>query len=271
MHGNSDRTKGWPAVIGIYDPLSAMVAEQAGAKALWLSSYSYSVAQGLPDLGLLPFSAEQSALLRITSSVSVPVYVDIDNGLGSRRHAVNIAKRARDAGAAGVCIEDKMSPKVSSLYEGAQALLDIGVFADIVGAIKRDVPDLQVWARLEGLNYDESIATVRSKVRRCHDTGADCVIVHNVKPSVDDLLDVLAGHEGVQLGIIPTNFMSELPHFGDLDLHAVVLANQLLRAVYPIFGDTTRALLADPVGVERDVASIADINGLVHDGAGHGL
>nr|VFK23248.1 MAG: methylisocitrate lyase [Candidatus Kentron sp. MB]VFK28393.1 MAG: methylisocitrate lyase [Candidatus Kentron sp. MB]VFK74231.1 MAG: methylisocitrate lyase [Candidatus Kentron sp. MB] len=91
-------------IIGIYDSLSAM-----GADALWFSSYSYSASRGAPDLGLLPISSEQTGLLRISSAVNIPVYVDIDNGFGSAEHALEISKRARDAGAAGVCIEDKRS------------------------------------------------------------------------------------------------------------------------------------------------------------------
>lgn len=250
-------------IIGVYDPLSAMAAERMGADALWLSSYSYSVSQGIPDLGLLPFSAEQSALIRISTAVNIPVIVDIDNGFGSVEHALNIARRSHDAGAAGICIEDKMSPKISSLYNGQQTLLKIDKFTEIIKTIKKDVADLEVWARLEGLNHQESVATIRRKINLCHDAGADCILVHNIKPRVDDLLSAIAGHKDVKIGIIPTNYMSSLHQLKDQKLHAIVLANQLLRAAYQAFVDITGTLLKEPSKVEPLIAPIEEINSLI--------
>ncbi len=263
MHRKFTKTNPPRKVIGVYDPLSAISAEQAGADALWLSSYSYSVSQGLPDLGLLPFSAEQAALLRISTAVNIPVFVDVDNAYGALEHALIIAKRAHDAGAAGICIEDKMSPKISSLYSGDQSILDIKLYAEIIQTIKSEVAGLDVWARLEGLNHQESVADVRQKIQICHNAGANCILVHNTKSTVSDLIDTIKDHDDVRIGVIPTNFMTRLHELEDQNLYAIVLANQLMRAAHRTFLEVTDLLLKDPVEVESRISPIKKINRLV--------
>nr|VFK56549.1 MAG: phosphoenolpyruvate phosphomutase [Candidatus Kentron sp. TUN]VFK62892.1 MAG: phosphoenolpyruvate phosphomutase [Candidatus Kentron sp. TUN] len=253
-------------IIGIYDPLSAMTAEAMGADALWFSSYSYSVSQGVPDLGLLPISSEQTGLLRISSAVNIPVYVDIDNGFGSAEHALEISKRARDAGAAGVCIEDKMSPKLSSLYGGKQTLLSAARYTGIIETIKRQVDGLEVWARIEGLNHNEPVMAVREKLRQCHLAGADCVIVHNTKLGIADLLAAIEGHDQIKIGIIPTTYMSKLADIARYEIYAIILANQLMRAVYSTLLSTSRLLVSDPTLVDEAISSVENINRLIRHG-----
>nr|VFK12287.1 MAG: phosphoenolpyruvate phosphomutase [Candidatus Kentron sp. LPFa] len=246
--------------------MSAMAAEAMGADALWFSSYSYSVSQGVPDLGLLPISSEQTGLLRISSAVNIPVYVDIDNGFGSAEHALEISKRARDAGAAGICIEDKMSPKLSSLYGGEQTLLSTAHYSQIIETIKREVDGIEVWARIEGLNHNEPVMEVREKLRHCHLVGADCVIVHDTKPTIDNLLAVIEGHGKIKLGIIPTTYISKLADIARYDIYAIVFANQLIRSVYKTLLSTSQVLLSEPTLVDETISSVEDINRVIRHG-----
>jgi 2-methylisocitrate lyase-like PEP mutase family enzyme len=97
---------------GVYDPLTALIAEQAGFEALYLSggAVAYTLL-GRSDVGLTTASEAVDVLARITDRVSTPVIVDGDTGFGN---ALNTQRMVRDferAGAAMVQIEDQTFPK----------------------------------------------------------------------------------------------------------------------------------------------------------------
>ncbi len=99
-------------IIGTINAYAAMMAEQVGFKALYISgagvaNYSY----GLPDLGITSLDNVLEDVRRITSVTTLPVLVDIDTGWGG---AFNIARSIQQmikAGAAAVHIEDQVQAK----------------------------------------------------------------------------------------------------------------------------------------------------------------
>jgi 2-methylisocitrate lyase-like PEP mutase family enzyme len=103
-----------PAVLapGIYDALTALIAEQAGFEALYLSGGAVAYTQfGRSDVGLTTAKEAVDTLARITDRVKTPIIVDIDNGFGN---ALNVQRTVRDferAGAAMLQMEDQTFPK----------------------------------------------------------------------------------------------------------------------------------------------------------------
>ena len=99
-------------VPGVYDGLSALLAEQAGFAAVFLSGASLSYARlGRPDAGLVTASELADACARIADRVGIPVLVDGDSGFGN---AVNLHRTIRlldRAGASAVQIEDQVTLK----------------------------------------------------------------------------------------------------------------------------------------------------------------
>ena len=99
-------------VVGTINPYCAIMAEQLGHQAIYLSGGGVANASyGLPDLGMTSLNDVIADVQRITSASSLPLLVDIDTGWGG---AFNIAKTIRDmekAGAAAVHIEDQISQK----------------------------------------------------------------------------------------------------------------------------------------------------------------
>lgn len=75
---------------GVYDCLSARIAEEAGFPALFLSggALAYS-ALGRPDLGFLGLAEFGNAIQHIVSSCRVPLLADADNGFGNAIQAAN--------------------------------------------------------------------------------------------------------------------------------------------------------------------------------------
>jgi len=97
---------------GVYDALSALLAEQAGFEALYLSGASIAYTRlGRSDVGLTTFSEVEDVLARITERVQVPVIVDADTGFGNALNTQRTVRGFERAGAAMVQLEDQGFPK----------------------------------------------------------------------------------------------------------------------------------------------------------------
>ena len=104
---------------GIYDALSALVAEQAGFEALYLSGASIAYTRlGRSDVGLTTFSEVEDTLARITERVSRPVIVDADTGFGNALNAQRTVRGFERAGAAMIQLEDQSFPKRCGHLDG---------------------------------------------------------------------------------------------------------------------------------------------------------
>ena len=104
---------------GVYDALSALIAEQAGFEALYLSGASIAYSRlGRSDIGLTTPTEVAQTLAHITDRVALPVIVDADTGFGN---ALNTQRTVRDferAGAAMIQIEDQTFPKRCGHLDG---------------------------------------------------------------------------------------------------------------------------------------------------------
>ena len=97
---------------GIYDALSALLAEQAGFEALYLSGASIAYTRlGRSDVGLTTFSEVEDTLARITDRVATPVIVDADTGFGNALNVQRTVRGFERAGAAMIQLEDQTFPK----------------------------------------------------------------------------------------------------------------------------------------------------------------
>ena len=104
---------------GIYDALSALVAEQAGFEALYLSGASIAYTRlGRSDVGLTTASEVAQTLSMITERVSCPVIVDADTGFGNALNTQRTVREFERAGAAMIQIEDQTFPKRCGHLEG---------------------------------------------------------------------------------------------------------------------------------------------------------
>jgi 2-methylisocitrate lyase-like PEP mutase family enzyme len=104
---------------GVYDALSALIAEQAGFEALYLSGASIAYTRlGRSDLGLTTYSEVEDVLARITERVPVPVIVDADTGFGNALNVQRTVRGFERAGAAMVQLQDQGFPKRCGHLDG---------------------------------------------------------------------------------------------------------------------------------------------------------
>jgi 2-methylisocitrate lyase-like PEP mutase family enzyme len=104
---------------GVYDALTALVAEQAGFEALYLSGASIAYTRlGRSDIGLTTATEVADTLARITERVRVPVIVDADTGFGNALNTQRTVRAFERAGAAMIQLEDQTFPKRCGHLDG---------------------------------------------------------------------------------------------------------------------------------------------------------
>jgi methylisocitrate lyase len=108
---------------GVYDALSAKLAERAGFELLFLSGYAVAATYlGEPDFGILTQTEVIETARRVVRSVRVPVIVDGDTGHGG---VVNVQRLVREVvalGARGLLLEDQVWPKRCGHMRGKQVI-----------------------------------------------------------------------------------------------------------------------------------------------------
>ena len=104
---------------GVYDTLSAKMAEHVGFKLAFVSGYAVSATSiGEPDVGLLTQSEIIDRARRICNSVTIPIIVDADTGYGNPLNVTRTVKELIQAGAAGCFLEDQQWPKRCGHMQG---------------------------------------------------------------------------------------------------------------------------------------------------------
>nr|MDQ3853384.1 isocitrate lyase/PEP mutase family protein [Thermoproteota archaeon] len=97
---------------GVFDALSAKIAEYVGFEAMFQTGYGSSAALlGMPDFGLLNSGETVDNAMRIIRAVRVPVLVDADTGYGNPLNVWRLVRDLERLGAAGIFLEDQVWPK----------------------------------------------------------------------------------------------------------------------------------------------------------------
>lgn len=138
---------------GVYDPLSALVATQAGFEGLYLSGASIAYTHlGRSDVGLTTYSEVESTLARITDRVDTPVIVDADTGFGNALNMQRTVRGFERAGAAMIQIEDQGFPKRCGHLDGKTVISLDEMCGKIKAALDaRHSPDTLIMARTDAL------------------------------------------------------------------------------------------------------------------------
>ena len=181
---------------GIYDALSALVAEQAGFEALYLSGASIAYTRlGRPDIGLTTFSEVQDTLARITERVGLPLIVDADTGFGNALNVQRTVRGFERAGAAMIQLEDQTFPKRCGHLEG-KAVVPL---AEMQGKLRaaldaRAGTDTLILARTDAVAV-EGLDAALDRAEAYLDCGVDALFVEALRsPEQMDIACRRLGH-----------------------------------------------------------------------------
>lgn len=109
--------------MGAHDAVSAMLAEQAGAPAIFVSGFVASaVIAGKADIGILTQTEMFEHIRRICRASTVPVFADADTGYGGILDVQRTMELWEEAGASCLHIEDQALPKKCGHFAGKQLI-----------------------------------------------------------------------------------------------------------------------------------------------------
>jgi len=167
---------------GVYDALSALVAEQAGFEALYLSGASIAYTRlGRSDVGLTTFSEVEDTLARITERVRLPVIVDADTGFGNALNAQRTVRGFERAGAAMIQLEDQSFPKRCGHLEGKGVIPPDEMCGKLRAALDaRRSRDTLILARTDALAV-EGFEAALERAERYLACGVDALFVEALR------------------------------------------------------------------------------------------
>jgi methylisocitrate lyase len=162
---------------GVWDPLSALLAERAGFGTVFLSGFALAgTLLGEPDIGIIGQAEMADAARRVCAAVpGLNVVVDADTGYGSTSSVERTVHLWEQAGAAGMFLEDQEWPKKCGHMEGKR-VVEREEWLTKLRAALRSRDGLHVTARTDAravISLDEAIT--RGKMAR--DLGVDAVFV----------------------------------------------------------------------------------------------
>lgn len=171
---------------GAWDALSALLIEQAGFRGVYATGGGIARSSGVPDIGLITMSEQISRVKMLCDAVSVPVLADADTGYGNALNLMRAVREMETAGAAGVHIEDQVTPKRCGHYEGKE-VVDRREFVRKIEAAcaARRHEDFVIIARTDAravLGLDEALR----RGQECRQAGADVIFVE-APQSVDEI------------------------------------------------------------------------------------
>lgn len=258
---------------GVWDPLSALLAGEAGFSVLFVSGYCVAgTALGRPDIGLITQDQMADVARRICAVVpDRSVVVDADTGYGNSINVARTVELWEGAGAAGMFLEDQVWPKRCGHMAGKEVVERAEWLAKLRAAIGTRT-HLHITARTDArsvLGLDEAI----ERARMARDLGVDAVFVEAPESRAE--LELIASRlDGIALvanmvefGRTPLLSLAELSALGYRlvvsPVAAVFAATKAMRSLYARLraAGTARDDLEDLVTFE-DFTSIVGLDAL---------
>jgi methylisocitrate lyase len=159
---------------GVFNTITAQLAEKTGFKALYFSGGAFANSMGLPDLGVFTISELVGAVRQITPLIEVPLIVDVDTGFGETGNVMRTVAEIERAGVAAIHIEDQVMPKRCGHLAGKQVVDVERMVQKIVAAKEARTGDLVLIARTDARaihGLDAAIARAKAYVK----AGADAI------------------------------------------------------------------------------------------------
>ena len=167
---------------GIYDALSALVAEQSGFEALYLSGASIAYTRlGRSDVGLTTATEVADTLARITERVSLPVIVDADTGFGNALNVQRTVLAFERAGAAMIQLEDQGFPKRCGHLDGKTVVPTREMQGKLRAALDaRRSPQTLILARTDAVAV-EGFEAAMDRAEAYLECGVDALFIEAVR------------------------------------------------------------------------------------------
>jgi 2-methylisocitrate lyase-like PEP mutase family enzyme len=219
---------------GVYDAMTAAMAESAGFGAVYLSGAAVAYTRlGRPDIGLVSMTEMADTLAHIRERVALPIVVDGDTGFGNALGAQRTIRCFERAGADAVQIEDQAFPKRCGHLRD-KVLISAGEMAGKIRACVDARDRALIIARTDAIaveGYDAAMA----RAERYLDAGADVLFIEAPEDEAQ-LADIPARFGGrvvlmanmIEGGRTP---MHDAAQLGRLGYRLVIFPGAIVRAL----------------------------------------
>jgi 2-methylisocitrate lyase-like PEP mutase family enzyme len=165
---------------GIYDMVSARVADALGFEALYMTGFGVVASHlGLPDAGLATYSDMVGRVRLMAEGITAPLIADGDTGYGGLLNIDHTVRGYEAAGAAAIQLEDQEFPKKCGHTPGRRVVpLSDAVRRIKVAAEARSSKDFLIVARTDArtsLGLDEALRRGEAFLK----AGADVLFIES--------------------------------------------------------------------------------------------
>jgi 2-methylisocitrate lyase-like PEP mutase family enzyme len=186
------RNKEFILAPGIFDLISALIADREDFKALYVTGYGTVASYlGLPDAGIATYRDMIERIAQMVKMTSKPIIADADTGYGGLLNVRHTIRGYEDAGVSGIQIEDQEFPKKCGHTPNRRVVpLEDMVRKIEVAVDSRRSDDFLIIARTDSrtaLGIDEAIRRGKAFAK----AGADVVFVESPE-SEEEMLKVAA-------------------------------------------------------------------------------
>ena len=251
---------------GVFDPLSARVAQAAGASVLYMTGYGVSASLlGQPDAGLVSYREMVDRVRSICEVTSLPLIADGDTGFGGLANVKQAVQGYEAAGADAIQIEDQEYPKRCGHTKNRKVIeCDDMVRKIEVACAARASDDFLIIARTDA-RTEHGLEEAISRARAYQNAGADILFVESPE-SAAEMKEICQAFPQVPkiANIVGGGRTPELP-----DKELELLGYEI--AIHPVYllGAAVNAMLAAAASLKSgketvDAAMLDELNELVN-------
>lgn len=233
---------------GIYDGLTGLLAEQAGARAVYLSGAALAYTRfGSPDIGLVSMTEVADTIALIGDRISLPIIVDADNGFGNALNVQRTMRVFERSGASAIQLEDQTLPKRCGHLAGKTLISKEEMAGKVMAACDaRSNAQTLVIARTDAIAV-EGFEAALERAEAYLDAGADLLFIE--APATLDDMARITGQFGsriplmanmVEGGMTPLLSANELQELG---FSLVIFPGGIVRALAATANDYYRNLI----------------------------
>jgi methylisocitrate lyase len=234
-------------IVGAVNAYCALLAEQAGFRALYLSGAGVANASfGLPDLAVTSLNDVAEDAQRITGITGLPLLVDCDTGWGSPLTIARTVREMSRAGVAAVHLEDQVDIKRCGHRPGKQLVATEEMVSRLKAAADARSDDTLVLMARTDAAAVSGLNDAVERAGRYVDAGADMIFAEALV-SLDEFRQFSRQ--------VPVPVLANMTEFGRTPLYTIPqLAEAGVRLVlYPL--TAFRAMSAAARDVYRTVRS----------------
>jgi 2-methylisocitrate lyase-like PEP mutase family enzyme len=235
---------------GVYDALSASLAEQAGFNTVYLSGASLAYTKlGRPDIGLMSLTEVNDTLAHIRERSDISIVVDCDTGFGNALNVMRSVRLLERSGASAIQLEDQTYPKRCGHLRGKTLVSKGEMVGKIKAALDARLSDQTLIIGRTDAIATEGVEKALERAQAYYEAGADLIFVEGIRSSeqIDLVTSLFKGKVPVMANMVeggdtPLQDATALQNMG---FSMVIFPGALVRAFTHMASDFFATLKRD--------------------------